>query len=141
MISSSCLNHLKHFSELRTYVKLLLYGSRQIHFSVTSARRKYSVFNFISGYEEITCVQLTAKNAGGNYEVYLDPLLSFSNMRRETNMAPLIGEFFANNRLEVSKIEFCLAKVAIDRLCGLVVRVSGYRYRGPGFDPRRYQIF
>jgi len=29
----------------------------------------------------------------------------------------------------------------IGRLCGLVVRVSGYRYRGPGFDPRRYQIF
>jgi len=28
-----------------------------------------------------------------------------------------------------------------DRLCGLVVRVSGYRHRGPGFDPRRYQIF
>ena len=28
-----------------------------------------------------------------------------------------------------------------DRLCGIVVRVSGYRYRGPGFDPRRYQIF
>jgi len=26
-------------------------------------------------------------------------------------------------------------------LCGIVVRVSGYRYRGPGFDPRRYQIF
>ena len=26
-------------------------------------------------------------------------------------------------------------------ICGLVVRVSGYRYRGPGFDPRRYQIF
>jgi hypothetical protein len=24
---------------------------------------------------------------------------------------------------------------------GLVVRVSGYRYRGPEFDPRRYQIF
>jgi hypothetical protein len=29
----------------------------------------------------------------------------------------------------------------LDRLCGLVVRVSGYRYRGLGFDPRRYQIF
>ena len=27
-----------------------------------------------------------------------------------------------------------------DRLCGLVVRVSGYRYRGLGFDSRRYQI-
>ena len=28
-----------------------------------------------------------------------------------------------------------------DRLCGLVVSVSGYRYRGPAFDSRRYQIF
>ena len=43
----------------------------------------------------------------------------------------------------------CLAKItdmaplclSIDRLCGLVVRVSGYRYRGLGFDSRRYQIF
>ena len=32
-------------------------------------------------------------------------------------------------------------KVKFDRLYGLVVRVSGYRYRGAGFDPRRYQIF
>ena len=29
----------------------------------------------------------------------------------------------------------------LDRLCGLVVRVSGYRYRGLGFDSRRYHIF
>jgi hypothetical protein len=28
-----------------------------------------------------------------------------------------------------------------DRLCGLVVRVPGYRSRGPGFDSQRYQIF
>jgi hypothetical protein len=27
------------------------------------------------------------------------------------------------------------------RLCGLVVRVSGYRYRGLGFDSLGYQIF
>ena len=36
---------------------------------------------------------------------------------------------------------FKLGNLGSDRLCGLVVRVSGYRYRGPGFDPRRYQIF
>jgi hypothetical protein len=28
-----------------------------------------------------------------------------------------------------------------DRLCGLVVRVPGYRSKGPEFDFRRYQIF
>ena len=28
-----------------------------------------------------------------------------------------------------------------DRLCGLVVRVYGYRYRCFGFDSRLYQIF
>ena len=40
----------------------------------------------------------------------------------------------------VSK-EIGLEVNADDHLCGLVVRVSGYRYRGPGFDSRRYQIF
>jgi hypothetical protein len=29
----------------------------------------------------------------------------------------------------------------LGRLCDLVVRVSGYRSRGPGYDSRRYQIF
>ena len=38
-------------------------------------------------------------------------------------------------------INFAHWYVHTDRLCGLVVRVSGYRYRGPGFDPRLYQIF
>jgi hypothetical protein len=28
-----------------------------------------------------------------------------------------------------------------DPFCGLVVRVPGYRSRGPGFDARHYQIF
>jgi hypothetical protein len=33
------------------------------------------------------------------------------------------------------------AGTVVDRLCGLVVGVSGCLYRGPVFDSRRYQIF
>jgi hypothetical protein len=29
----------------------------------------------------------------------------------------------------------------IDRICGVTVRVSGYRPRSPGFDSRRYHTF
>jgi hypothetical protein len=29
----------------------------------------------------------------------------------------------------------------LGRLCGLVIRVPGYRSKGPGFDSRHYQIF
>jgi hypothetical protein len=32
-------------------------------------------------------------------------------------------------------------KITPDRLCGLVIRVPGYRSRDPGLDFRRYQIF
>ena len=40
-----------------------------------------------------------------------------------------------------TKIDFVYILIQVYRLCGIVVGVSGYRYRGPGFDPRRYQIF
>jgi hypothetical protein len=35
----------------------------------------------------------------------------------------------------------CLDSYTKDRLCGLVVRVPGYRSRSSGYDSRRYQIF
>jgi hypothetical protein len=43
--------------------------------------------------------------------------------------------FLAEELLIMSYIE------SVHRLCGLVVRVSGYRSRGRGFDSQRYQIF
>jgi hypothetical protein len=36
---------------------------------------------------------------------------------------------------------FRLNDYYFDRLCGMVVRISGCRSRDPGFDSRRYQIF
>jgi hypothetical protein len=39
----------------------------------------------------------------------------------------------------VDRIEMSLG--VSDRLCGLVVKVSGCRFRGPGFDSWFYQIF
>ena len=43
--------------------------------------------------------------------------------------------------VELFAVQFVFVFIRGDRLCGLVVRVSGYRYRGLGFDSRRYQIF
>ena len=56
---------------------------------------------------------------------------------------------YSNSQAERENLKYgrlvgrLILKVVLEkyRLCGLVVRVSGYRYRGPGFDPRRYQIF
>jgi len=58
----------------------------------------------------------------------------------------VLGSNLENTVLNMSMMFFFLEHnglgyIGKDRLCGLVVRVSGYRYRGPGFDPRRYQIF
>ena len=54
-----------------------------------------------------------------------------------------ISKTFENS--EFCTLEHLYIKARIlfymDRLCGLVVRVSGYRYRGPGFDSRHCQIF
>jgi hypothetical protein len=37
--------------------------------------------------------------------------------------------------------ETVIAHNSLIYLCGIVVRVSGYRSRGPRFDSRTYQIF
>jgi hypothetical protein len=37
--------------------------------------------------------------------------------------------------------KFVVPCILSDHLCGLVVRVPGYRSRDPGFDSRRYQSF
>jgi hypothetical protein len=38
-------------------------------------------------------------------------------------------------------VKYRACRKVMDRLCGLVVTVSDYRFRGPAFDSRRHQIF
>jgi hypothetical protein len=55
------------------------------------------------------------------------------------------GVYFCLNsisiRLRKTYPEYLHVLFAPDRLLGLVVRVPGYRTKGPGFDSQRYQVF
>jgi hypothetical protein len=46
---------------------------------------------------------------------------------------------FSQECYNLYPFQFVLAINSIGRLCGLVVRVSGYRSGGPGFDSRHYK--
>ena len=65
------------------------------------------------------------------------PSGSFKN---ELGIFTLMGICLYNLFLLPPNCQNFYFKVLID-YCGLVVRVSGYRYRGLGFDSQRYQIF
>jgi hypothetical protein len=55
---------------------------------------------------------------------------------------PIPSSYFAQTISVIVEQIFSLSiQIRMDRLCGLVVRVPGYRSRGPWFDSRRYQIF
>ena len=58
-----------------------------------------------------------------------------------TSSALLTGRTEHSNKWRRDPVGPSVLVHLVDRLCGIVVRVSGYRYRGTGFDPRRYQIF
>ena len=63
-----------------------------------------------------------------------------SGRRRQLLKTGEINIILCNNHL-YKCFQFINFVTLAYRLCGLVVRFSGYRYRGPGFDPRRFQIF
>ena len=71
----------------------------------------------------------------------------FCNRKTCVRLWQYLAEFFLEWEMLQTKVvdkletHFLTLIIANDRPCGLVVRVSGYRYRGPGFDPQRYQIF
>ena len=74
-------------------------------------------------------------NGEGQNSNWRLPYASYVRAQRSFDPIPL------TLRLLMSYIYIYIYIYGADRLCGLVVSVSGYRYRGPGFDSRRYQIF
>jgi hypothetical protein len=74
---------------------------------------------------------------GKNYRKYHSKYLT-----HEFRIQPGISKVGSRND-NYSLAAFCFQIVVtfIDRLCGLVVKVSGYRSRDPTFDFRCYQIF
>jgi len=67
---------------------------------------------------------------------------SARDLSKVSEIVPPCMDQYVCSQSVCSRLIFYIGRTQVyDRLCGLVVRVSGYRYRGPGFDPRRYQIF
>jgi hypothetical protein len=56
--------------------------------------------------------------------------------RDDTRSTPVLRR----EQFHLSRRIFPLCYKDSDRLCGLLVRVPGYRSRGPVLDSRRYQI-
>ena len=65
--------------------------------------------------------------------LYLD-----DNLRPQVKIEAPSGRVLLNDIQWFILVKFKDNILKGDRLCGLVVRVSGYRYRGLGFDSRRY---
>jgi hypothetical protein len=65
----------------------------------------------------------------------------FSSINMQSKNALLKKQQKHTNINIVINITLHLVLWWTDRLCGLVVRVPGYRSRGPGFDSRRCQTF
>jgi hypothetical protein len=55
-----------------------------------------------------------------------------STLKMEAAVSPHIRE----RQSDCMASQFRREQILYDRLCGLVVRVPGYRSRGPGFDSR-----
>jgi hypothetical protein len=66
--------------------------------------------------------------------------ISENNIRTESNIWSQVPEW-ARYLDIITDWPRVVIWLWLDRLCGLVVRVPGYRSRGPWFDYRRYQIF
>jgi hypothetical protein len=119
------------YAAILLHITVLLRG-RYSHFSLYSCSFVGVSALSISLYPSHTFLSLKMDTAGSTktsvvlYETTLCHILEDSDFH--------ILSWFNANRIDSPFVD-------TDRLCGLVVRVPGYRFRGPGFDSWHYQIF
>jgi hypothetical protein len=84
---------------------------------------------FYTSFKVCVVSELRAENTEAN----LDVLVYVYNI--------FDGTSYTDSDVDRYIIIWKLLDYVFDRFCGLVVRVSGHRSRGPGFDSRRFQVF
>jgi hypothetical protein len=87
----------------------------------------------ISGRGDLFWFPLASKSGSGSAQLCIQWVLQSPPPHRK--VAALTTHLQLLFRLSI------LMLLDNDRLCGLVIRLPGYRPRGLGFDSRRYQIF
>ena len=107
--------------------------TKKLHFSYII--QVYFIKSDLRFYQK-TCLSKQTQELG-RYESFWFPYLSSECNRK---MILLLSMVMSGPSYTILNLSGFLT-YRVDRLCGLVVRVSGYRYRGLGFDSRRYQIF
>jgi hypothetical protein len=73
--------------------------------------------------------------------MYCDVTLTNCTVLPTENICGFLISIDYVDKIRTSKYKYISVCNFRDRLCGLVVRVPGYRSSGSGFDSRRYQIF
>jgi hypothetical protein len=96
--------------------------------------------NWLRRFSNITSSDFLLRNHNRPYQAASAYPFRFNTPIVGTNWSIFVKLGKHNMPLVTSSL--CIPLVIYnDRLCGLVVRVSGYRSRGPQFDSRRFQIF
>jgi hypothetical protein len=103
--------------------------------------RKYNLSDTVVNLTGVVLLMMLALSKGLNRVCVFPPRLRTATDPVSETLGFLVSRISDDRRSlkkqKFSTFQYVLCRF-IDRLCGLVVRVPGYRFRGHGFDSRRY---
>ena len=92
----------------------------------------------MAGYLYFLLLGLALKNSILLTQCYVRALYGSQNKHRFFPFTTLTDWFYDRYRMCLRVESLCIIQVNVDQPRGLVVRASGYKSRGPGFDSRLY---